>query len=164
MSGSRPANPRRRPKAHRIPQSHVLQNLSSTSMHDMNLNTFLSIAGAALGFAGLVAALFTIRSLRDWRTRCLTLESSLAAVRRELELAASISVKTGRRVQRIEHEYSGVADRVDQVELRGTAQSFEQAIDSARHGADPGKLAQQFGLSRGEADLVTRLHGRKKSA
>ena len=83
---------------------------------------------------------------------------------RELELAASISVKTGRRVQRIEHEYSGVADRVDQVELRGTAQSFEQAIDSARRGADPGKLAQQFGLSRGEADLVTRLHGRKKSA
>jgi len=130
----------------------------------MNLNTFLSIAGAALGFAGLVSGLFTIRALRGWRTRCLALESSLAAVRRELELAASISVKTGRRVQRIEHEYSGVADRVDQVELRGTAQSFEQAIDSARRGADPGKLAQQFGLSRGEADLVTRLHGRKKSA
>ena len=103
----------------------------------MNLNTFLSIAGAAFGFAGLVAAIFTIRSLRGWRTRCLALESSLAAVRRELELAASISVKTGRRVQRIEHEYSGVADRVDQVELRGTAQSFEQAIDSARRGADP---------------------------
>jgi len=130
----------------------------------MNLNTFLSIAGAAFGFAGLVAALFTIRSLHGWRTRCLALESSLAAVRRELELAASISVKTGRRVQRIEHEYSGVADRVDQVELRGAAQSLEQAIDSARRGADPGKLAQQFGLSRGEADLVTRLHGRKKSA
>jgi hypothetical protein len=130
----------------------------------MNLNTFLSIAGAALGFAGLVSGLFTIRAVRGWRTRCLALESSLAAVRRELELAASISVKTGRRVQRIEHEYSGVADRVDQVELRGAAPSLEQAIDSARRGADPGKLAQQFGLSRGEADLVTRLHGRKKSA
>ena len=85
-------------------------------------------------------------------------------MRRELELVASISVKTGRRVKRIEQEYSSVADRVDQVELRGSAQSFDQAIDSARRGADPGKLAQQFGLSRGEADLVTRLHGRKKSA
>jgi hypothetical protein len=85
-------------------------------------------------------------------------------MRRELELAASISVKTGRQVKRIEQEYSSVADRVDQVELRGAAQSFEQAIDSARRGADPGKLAQQFGLSSGEADLVTRLHGRKKSA
>ena len=130
----------------------------------MNLDTFLGIAGAALGFSGLIAALFAILAERGWRARCLALESSLAAVRREVELAASISVKTGRRVQRIEHEYSGVADRVDQVELRGAAQSLEQAIDSARRGADPGKLAQQFGLSRGEADLVTRLHGRKKSA
>jgi hypothetical protein len=133
-------------------------------MHNMNINTFLGIAGAALGFAGLVSGLLTIRAVRVWRLRCLALESSLAAVRREVELAASISVKTGRRVQRIEHEYSGVADRVDQVELRGAAQSLEQAIDSARRGTDSGKLAQQFGLSRGEADLVTRLHGRKKSA
>jgi hypothetical protein len=77
---------------------------------------------------------------------------------------ASISAKSGRRVRRIEQEYSSVAERVDLVELRGTAQSFDQAIDSARRGADPGKLTQQFGLSRGEADLVTRLHGRKKSA
>jgi hypothetical protein len=130
----------------------------------MNIDTVLSIAGGALGFLGVVSALFAIRAARGCRTRCVALESSLAAMRRELELAASISAKTGRRVQRIEHEYSGVADRVDQVELRGTAQSFEQAIDSARRGADSGKLAQQFGLSRGEADLVTRLHGRKKSA
>jgi hypothetical protein len=43
-------------------------------------------------------------------------------------------------------------------------QSFDQAIDSARRGADPVKLTQQFGLSRGEADLVMRLHGQKKSA
>ena len=85
-------------------------------------------------------------------------------MRRELELMVSISVKTGRRVKRVEQEYSGVADRVDLVELRGTAQSFDQAIDSARRGADSGKLAQQFGLSRGEAYLVERLHGRKKSA
>ena len=130
----------------------------------VNIDTVLSIAGASLGFLGLVATLFTTRSIRGWRARCLALESSVAAMRRELELAASISVKTGRRVQRIEHEYSGVADRVDRVELRGTVQSFEQAIDSARRGTDPGKLAQQFGLSAGEADLVTRLHGRKKSA
>ncbi len=130
----------------------------------MNLHTFLGIAGAVLGFSGLVAALFAIRAERGWRIRCLALESSVAAMHRELELAASISMKTGRRVKRMEQEYSSVADRVDQVELRGTAQSFDQAIDSARRGADPGKLAQQFGLSRGEADLVTRLHGRKKSA
>jgi len=130
----------------------------------LNIDTILSIAGAALGFSSLVFALFTIRAIRGWRARCLSVESSLAAVRRELELVASISMKTGRRVKRIEQEYSGVADRVDLVELRGAAQSFDQAIGSARRGADPNKLTQQFGLSRGEAELVTRLHGRKKIA
>jgi Protein of unknown function (DUF2802) len=130
----------------------------------MNINTLLSIAGAALGLLGMISALFTMRAIGGWRARCLSMESSLVAARRELALVASISAKSGRRVRRIEQEYSSVAERVDLVELRGTAQSFDQAIDSARRGADPGKLTQQFGLSRGEADLVTRLHGRKKSA
>jgi hypothetical protein len=130
----------------------------------MNINTVLGIAGAVLGLGGMVCASFTMRAVRGWRTRCESVETRLAALRRELELAASISAETGRRVKRIEQEYAGVSDRVDQVELRGAAPSFDQAIDCARRGAESGKLAQQFGLSRGEADLVTRLHGRKKSA
>jgi hypothetical protein len=131
---------------------------------NMNINTVLGIAGAALGFLGLVSALFTIRAVRGWRARCLIVESNLAAARREFELVASISMKTGRRIKRIEQEYSGVADRVERVEIRGAGQNFDQAIDSARRGADPGKLTERFGLSRGEADLVMRLHGRRKSA
>jgi hypothetical protein len=131
---------------------------------NIDLNSLLSVAAAALGVLGFAMALTALRSVRGWRARCVSLESSLAAVRRELELVASISAKSGRRVKRVEQEYSTVSDRVDQVELRGTAQSFDLAIDSARRGADPGKLTQQFGLSRGEAELVTRLHGRKKSA
>jgi hypothetical protein len=88
----------------------------------------------------------------------------VATMRRELEVMASISLRNGRRVNRIEREYSGVAERIDSVELRGPAQCFDQAIDFARRGTDPGKLTQQFGLSHAEADLVTRLHGRKKTA
>jgi hypothetical protein len=130
----------------------------------MTIDTLLGIAGAVFGFLGLTAALFMIRAIRVSRARCLAVESSLAGLRRELDLVASISMKAGSRVKRIEQEYSGIADRVDLVELRGAVQSFDQAIDSARRGADSGKLTQQFGLSRGEADLVTRLHGRKKSA
>ena len=136
----------------------------STLNMTMNINTILELAGALLGLSGLIAAVCTIRAVRGCCARCLAVESSLSAVRRELELVSSVSVKTGRRLKRVEHEYSGVADRVVQVELRGGAQSIDQAIDSARRGADSGKLTQQFGLSRGEADLVARLHGRKKSA
>jgi hypothetical protein len=133
-------------------------------MITIDINTVLSFAAALLGVGAVLAAIGLARSNRHWQARCVAVENSLAAVRRELELVASISVRTGRRVKRIEHEYSGVADRVDLVESRGPSQAFEEAIVSARRGADPMKLSQQFGLSRGEADLVTRMHGHKKIA
>jgi hypothetical protein len=130
----------------------------------VSINAILGIAGLLLAFCAVLAAFFTSRSNRRLTSRCVEVESSLAAMRRELELLASISLKTGRRVKRFEQESVGVADRVAQVELRGSAQSFDQAIDSARRGIDSGRLTQQFGLSRGEADLVALLHGRKKTA
>jgi hypothetical protein len=129
-----------------------------------NVHTILDIAAASLGACALLAVLVLLISVRRWRARCVAVESSLAAMRRELEVMASISLRTGRRVKRIEREFSGVADRIESVELRGPAQAFDQAIDSARRGGDPARLTQQFGLSRVEADLVTRLHGRKKTA
>jgi uncharacterized protein DUF2802 len=132
-------------------------------MH-VSIDTILGIAGVLLGLCALLAVLVLSRSQRRWRSRCVAVESSLAAIHRELQLMASISFKTGRQVKRIEHEYAGVSDRVELVEARGPAQSFDQAIDSARRGADPNRLTEQFGLSRSEADLVTRLHGRKKTA
>jgi septal ring factor EnvC (AmiA/AmiB activator) len=130
----------------------------------IDFNTLMEIAGAALLSGALCACFFVSFSLRRWRTRCLALESNVAAMRREMETLASISLRTRRRVKRIEHEYASVADRVDSVEQRGSAASFDQAIDSARRGTDPGRLTQQFGLSRVEADLVTRLHGAKRTA
>ncbi|HEX3604253.1 MAG TPA: DUF2802 domain-containing protein [Steroidobacteraceae bacterium] len=133
-------------------------------MINLNLNMLLEIAGLSFGFCALLASLVMSISLRRWRARCFAVEVSLAAMRREVEVLASISLRTGSRVKRIEQAYSGVADRVELVELRGAAASFDEAIDSARRGTDPGRLTQQFGLSRVEADLVTRLHGRKKTA
>jgi len=130
----------------------------------MNINMVISIAGAVLGTCGSAAALLAFRAARRGRARCVTLETSLAALRSELDLTASMGIETGQRVERIVEGYSGLTERVDQLELRGTAQYFDQAIDAARRGAAPGNLTQQFGLSRSEADLVARLHGRSNSA
>lgn len=124
----------------------------------------IAIAAALLGAVGMTAALYSLRAVRRWRTHCLSVEASVAALRRELELMASITTKTGRRIMRMQQENAGMTERVRLVELRGAAPSFDRAIDSARQGADPDKLTQQYGLSRGEADLVTRLHGRKMRA
>jgi Protein of unknown function (DUF2802) len=133
-------------------------------MISIDINTIVGAAGALLGSCALIGMLLMSRAIAHWRARCLAVESSLAGMRRELEMLASISVRTGRQVKRIEHDYSDVAERVDLVELRGPAKSLEDAIDSARRGADTSKLTQKFGLSRGEAELVTRLHGSRKSA
>jgi hypothetical protein len=130
----------------------------------VSIDAILGIAGLLLALCAVLAAFVTSRSNRRLTARCVEVESSLAAMRRELELLTAISLKTGRRVKHIGQEHAGVADRVAQVELRGSAPSFDQAIDSARRGTDSGRLTQQFGLSRGEADLVARLHGRKKTA
>ena len=133
-------------------------------MINFDLNTVLGLAAAGLGFGALLAVFFMAFSQRRWRARCLAVESSLAAMRREIEVLASGNLRTGRRVKRIKRECSGVANRVEVIELRGAAASFDQAIDSARRGTDPGSLTQQFGLSSVEADLVTRLHGGRKTA
>jgi hypothetical protein len=131
----------------------------------MNLdNSVLAMGAASMAICALTAVVVLSFSLRRWRKRHAAVESSLAAMRRELEVLASISLRTGSRVNRIEREYSGVAERIESVELRGPAQCFDQAIDFARRGTDPGSLTQQFGLTRAEADLVTRLHGCKKVA
>jgi Protein of unknown function (DUF2802) len=130
----------------------------------MSLIAWMSIAAMVLAIGAVATAVVALHAMRTSRARCESLESNFAALRRELELVASISARTGRRVQRVEHEYSDVADRVDVVETRGAAAgsaSLDQAIDWARRGADSEKLAQQFGLSSGEAELVARLHGRK---
>src|SRR5882757_1819822 len=115
----------------------------------MNVTTLIGIAGASLAVCALATALVAMQATRRWRARCDSLESSFAALRRELEMVASISARTGRRVQRVEHEYSDVAERVDLVESRSAAGSgsLDEAIDWARRGADSGKLEQQFGLS-----------------
>jgi Protein of unknown function (DUF2802) len=54
--------------------------------------------------------------------------------------------------------------RIAALEARGAGRSYDQAIEWVRRGANPEALTENFGLSRGEADLVTLMHGRKKTA
>ena len=133
-------------------------------MISFDIATLIAVAGASSAVAALLAILFLSLSVRRLKARHLALESNVAAMRRELEVVGSISLRTGRRVKRIESDCAGVADRVEVVEMRGTSPSFDDAIDSARRGMDSGRLTQHFGLSRVEADLVTRLHGRRRTA
>jgi hypothetical protein len=133
-------------------------------MITIDLNSVLSISAAVISLVSLAGLILMYRAVLHWRERCANLEAVLPGMQREMERFASISVRAGRQVRRIESEYSDVAERVDLVEARGPAKALDEAIDSARRGADIRRLTQQYGLSRGEAELVARLHGQKKSA
>ena len=133
-------------------------------MMTFDIASVAAVGGASLGACALLTIFMLLLAVRRQKARYLALESSVAAMRRELEVVGSISLRTGRRVKRFELACAAVADRVELLELRGSVPSFDQAIDSARRGMDSGRLTQQFGLSRVEADLVTRLHGCRRSA
>ena len=124
----------------------------------------MSITAAVISLVSLAAVIQMYRAVLQWRERCIALEAVLPALQREIERFASISVRTGRQVKRIESEYSDVAERVDLVEARAPAKALDEAVQSARRGADTRRLTEQFGLSRGEAELVSRLHGQKIGA
>jgi hypothetical protein len=134
-------------------------------MIHFTIDTALLLAslGATLGLLTLAFSVHQWRVARGLRERCLALEAGLLSLRREIETASSLRVRAGRRTKRIEQDFAILSDRMTALESRAESPSFDQAIDSARRGAEPDKLAQRFGLSRGEADLVTRLHGRTKT-
>jgi hypothetical protein len=72
-----------------------------------------------------------------------------------------MSARTAGQLKRMERHYSALTERLGELELRGEGRSYGEGIDSARRGVEPGRLTQQFSLSRTEADLLTILHGRE---
>jgi hypothetical protein len=54
-----------------------------------------------------------------------------------------------------------LGERLGQLELATESRSYEQAITSAEHGEEVTRLITCFGLTEGEAELVTLLHGDK---
>jgi BMFP domain-containing protein YqiC len=90
-------------------------------------------------------------------------EARLDALRRDVEAATAVAVRAGERLRKAETTVTQLADRLGQLELRGEGRPYDQAIALVRHGADAERLVRNFGLTRGEADLVTLVHGRRKA-
>ena len=115
---------------------------------------------AGLMLFGLAATAYALAALAKFRRANLALGAQLISLGRELELLTAANSDAVRRVADLERQGRVVAERMLLAESHNANRSFEEAIDSARRGAASGKLAVRFGLSRGEADLVARLHGR----
>lgn len=85
--------------------------------------------------------------------RCADLERSLAAAREEMTAKVAASDTRER------EDFGRLGERLGQLELATEARSYEQAIGHAERGEDSTRLISCFGLTEGEAELVTLLHG-----
>lgn len=85
--------------------------------------------------------------------RCGLLERSFGGALNEL--AARVAANDERR----RDDLSRLGERLGQLELATEERSYEQAIGYAERGEESARLISCFGLTEGEADLVTLLHG-----
>jgi hypothetical protein len=102
----------------------------------IELSTVFSAGALSLSVLTLGAVVVLQRSAARWQSRCRALEASLPALRREVE----------------------------RLQMPASGRSLNNAIESARRGAAPGRLTQQFGLSRAEAELMARMHGQARKS
>ena len=115
-----------------------------------------------LGIAAAVAVLVIYDVCYVWpihrrisasTERCAVLERSLGGVLDELARRVAAIDQRGR------EDFNRLGERLGQLELATEVRSYEQAIGSAERGEESSRLISCFGLTEGEADLVTLLHG-----
>src|SRR5262245_23865343 len=120
----------------------------------------LVVAGAlTLLLICLVAGRAVSRARRERQELGVT----LLALRREIQSANAVNARIGKRLRKSERRVEELRDLVAQLEARGEARAYDQAINLVRQGGDASKLVSNFGLSRGEAELVSLVHGRRRA-
>jgi hypothetical protein len=110
----------------------------------------------------MAAAVYLLAALGDLRAMNRVLEARVLCLSGDVDGVKAATADSLRRYVAVERQARLVVERVAAAETHSAGRSFDQAINAARRGSDAGKLAVRFGLSRGEADLVARLHGHAK--
>jgi hypothetical protein len=121
-----------------------------------------ALSGSAFALAALCGTALAGRARRQ-AGRLEALEEELAVLRAEVAATAGIGARVGERLRRLDQVSAQMNDRLGQLEVRGDGRPYDHAIALVRHGADADRLVTHFGLSRGEADLVSLVHGRRKA-
>ncbi len=121
---------------------------------------------AALGAVFVLATvLLGVAVLRNGRLsrRLAAMEGQFESLRADVAATTGIGVRAGERLRRLDQITGQMGERLGQLELRGEGRPYDQAIALVRRGADAGRLMTNYGLSRGEADLVALVHGSRRA-
>lgn len=113
--------------------------------------------------AGLLVLFAEWRAVRRLKRTQHETERAIALLHKQTETAVTLTVRMGRRLKRFEKQLAWASERIGQLEVRSDGRAYDQAITLARRGADSARLMTNFGLSRGEADLVALMHNQRKA-
>ena len=126
---------------------------------------YAAVAVVVVLALALWLSLRALRRAENLAKRQLELETELAAARAALaqaEVAAGEAAEQlQQRLAETETRIAAVEERQEQLRLMEEGDGdYGRAIRMARQGASAEELAQDFGLNRGEAELLVSLHGK----
>lgn len=109
---------------------------------------------------GLV--LLSLERVRQ-RRHMAALERRLEYLSSNLNILCTGALGVEQRVNRLEQQGRDLEQRQDSMETQqGGEQPYGDAIRLVHQGANAGRLVDELGLSRSEADLLVMLHGEKE--
>lgn len=86
-------------------------------------------------------------------------DRGIEELRQQLNILSSSTLGVAARVEKLAGDVSSMRDRVDDVEEGTAVGTYTPAIKMAESGCRVEDLVENFGLSRGEAELLRKLHG-----
>lgn len=135
--------------------------IADLTMPTLELLLAICAGLAVLTLTAVVIGLRQSKTIARMRRESEELRELVLHVRREAHSAVTYGSDVGKRLRKHEKDLAAVTDRVGLIEQLGDSRSFERAIDVARQGAEADKLVANFGISRGEAELLSLVHGKR---
>ena len=121
----------------------------------------VALCGYRLGTRRRHNRLDAIVSLDQTNTQ---VNCGIEELRQQLNILSSSTLGVAARVEKLAGDVNSVRTRVDDVEEGAAVGAYTPAIKMAESGCRVEDLVQNFGLSLGEAELLRKLHGARKSA
>ncbi len=116
----------------------------------------IGIVAVVASLVAIGAAAFIYYQNRRWMVQT---EASQRVLQADMRALATAAVGVGERVRELELRLRSVAERQDQQELNEPAsQSYQHAKQLAQRGADMDELVDVYGLTQGEAELISMLN------
>ena len=124
----------------------------------MNQIPWLELA-LSLGPVSIALATYELVFVRPLRRRARASTERCSALEQSAKETMGLVVRMVNGERRLRGELNRLGERIGQLELRSEVRSFEQAISLAEKGEQAARLVSCFGLTEGEASLVSLLHG-----